>query len=477
MSEPSLAKKAKKGVIWSFIENFGAKAIQFVIGIILARLLSPDDYGVFGMLAIFMAMSNSIIEGGFVWALIQKKDCTQEDYSTVFIINTTMGFLLYAIMFIAAPFIADFFNMPILKDVARVEAILLILCSLMLVQTAKLTKELNFKLQTIIRTSSSLVAGLIAIFFAYQGWGVWAIVFQSLASQLLSCVLFWIFAKWTPSLKFSVKSFKTLFSFGSNMLITGLYGPIFDNIHTLIIGKFYTPASLGTYTRARTFADFPSSNITAVVSKVSFPTLSKLQDNPEALTSAYRRLIRVTYFVVFPLMLGLLAVAEPLVISLIGVKWAECIPYLQVLSLSLLFYPLNAYNINALLVKGKSGLHLRLDLVKKAIFIIILAATAPFGVIYICWGSVLSSVLCWLLTAHYSGRLINLSIWEQTKDLLPSLAIASIMAACVYMGSFLSLNSTLLLVLQILVGGIIYTVLSYLFNRKCWQEALRFAKQ
>lgn len=476
MAEQSLKDKTKKSFIWSAIDNFSAQAIQFILGIILARILEPSDYGIIGMLSIFLAMSNSIVNGGFVHALIQKKDCSQADYSTVFIINAILGIVFYCIMFIAAPLIASFYNFPILTPVTRVLSLTIIFNSLVIVQTARLTKELNFKLQAKIRFICGLITGMVAILLAYLGAGFWALVFQALSSAGLSCVLFWGYSKWKPSLLFSVKSFKRLFSFGSNILITSLYGPIFDNINTLIIGKFYSPQILGSYTRAVSFVQFPSSNITGMVSRVSFPILSKLQDSPEVLRKSYRRLIKVTYFIVFPLMFGLLAVSGPLVKTILGDKWIECIPYLRVLCIAMSLYPLCAFNINVLLVTSHANLHMRLDLTKKIFTVVVLFATVPFGVLYICWGTVFTSLFSWVITAYFSGKYINLTLHSQIIDILPSLLNSTIMSIAVYLISFIELNSLIILIAQVVFGALLYYVLSRIFNNENLSELLSFVK-
>lgn len=464
MADQSLKQQTRKGFIWSAIDKFSTQSIQFIIGVILARLLDPSDFGIIGMLAIFLAISNSIINGGFVNALIQKNDCNQRDYSTVFFFNVITGGIFYVVMYFAAPYIAEFYKMPILISVTRVVALTLFINSLMIVQTTKLTKELNFKLQAKIRFVCNFVAGIVALIMAYSGYGVWSLVFQMVLSCLLTCMLFWVMSKWKPSLVFSIESFKKLFSFGSNLLITGLYGPIFDNINTFLIGRIYTPTDLGFYTRANSLVQFPSSNITGIVSSVSYPVLSKLQDDPERLTSGYRKLIKTTYFIVFPLMGGLIVAAEPFVGLVLGEKWLPAVPYVQVLCVSLSFYPICAYNINALLVKGKAGLHLRLDLVKKIVTIIILSITASLGIIYICFGSIIGSFFSWFITAYYSGRLLNLSLWQQIKDISKSLIVTLIMCISVFFVLFIEVQPWLQLLMQILLGGGIYYVLSYFFN-------------
>lgn len=474
--ETDLKHKTKTGLIWSAVDRFSGQAIQFVLGIFLARLLSPNDYGIIGMLTIFLAVSDSIVDSGFGNALIQKKNRNQTDYSTVFYFNSIVGILLYIILFIAAPYIANFYNMPILCPVTRVMALNLVFNSLMIVQNTRLTIELNFKLIMEIKLIAHIIAGAIALYMAYCGLGVWALVLQMVSSNFIICVLFWILAKWRPSFNFSWDSFKSLFSFGSKLLVTGLYGPIYNNINTLIIGKFYSSASLGFYTRAQTFVQFPSSNITQIISRVSYPVLSSMQDNDDKLRITYRRLIKNTYFIVFPLMLGLMMVSESVIKLLLTEKWLECVPYMQILCVSMAFYPICSYNINLLLVKGKSGLHLKLDLCKKIVGLLVLSFTAFISIEAICWGTMINALFSWVITAYFSGRLIGLNIKSQIKDILPSFIITLLMCICIYILPDWALSSFMMLIIKILVGAIIYVCISFFFNTKSLKEVFEIRK-
>lgn len=476
MDSKSLKKKTIKGVVWSGIDRFSGQAIQFILGLILARLLSPSDFGIIGMITIFIAVSEAIIDSGFGNALIQKQGRNQTDYSTVFYFNTITGIILYTLMFVAAPYIASFYGKPILKDVTRVVSINLIVNSLMIVQTTKLTIELNFKLQTKIRVFSSAVSGIIAVLLAYNGYGVWALVFQMVATQVLICILLWISAKWSPSLVFSKHSFKKLFNFGSKLLITGLYGPIFNNLNTLIIGKLYSSNSLGFYTRAYQFAQFPSYNISQIISRVSFPVLSSIQNDDERLKKAYRKLIKDTYFVVFPLMFGLALISDPLIRLLLTEKWMGCVLYMKILCLSLTFFPICSYNINLLLVKGRSGLHLKLDLIKKLFTLIVLLITAFISIEAICFGTFATTIFSWIITAIYSGKLINLNLASQIKDILPSFICTIGMSIIVYLLSTLALPDHWLILVEIAVGSISYIILSCLFNKSLIKPFFEFIK-
>lgn len=461
----NLADKTKKGFIWSAIETFSGQAVQFVIGVILARLLDPSVFGIIGMLTIFLALSDSIIDSGFGNALMQKKDRNQNDYSTVFYINVGISIIIYIIMFIAAPYIAAFYDMPILNPITKVISLKFVLTSLMLVQVTKITIELNFKKLTKIRLTCSIISGICGIILAYSGFGVWSLVAQQLINALLQVVLIWTFSRWIPSLCFSTESFNKLFKYGSKLLLTGLYGPIFENINNLIIGKFYTPMALGYYARAHSLVQYPSSNITTIINRVSFPVLCSMQDDDVKLLKSLRRLVVQTYFIVFPLMFGLLAAAGPLVDVLLTSKWADCVPYIRILCLSMSLYPLCGYNIDAILSKGHSDIHLRLDVIKKVFIIAVLAVTASISVTAICIGAVISTMFSWLLVGHYAGKTIQFTIGTQIKDLFPSFIISIIMMIVVYFIEIFGFASGLTLLLQIITGIIVYGGLSFLFNK------------
>lgn len=466
MSSDSLKRKAVTGVIWSSFERFSVQAIQFILSIILARLLAPSDYGIIGMINIFLAISQSIIDSGFSNALIQKKDRTQIDYSTVFFFNIAIGLFLYFILFLCADFIAKFYNLPILVPITRVIAINLFVNSLVIVQKAKLSIELNFKIQAKINTVSTLISGVIGLLLAYKDWGVWSLVYQSVLFNLLSLVLYWYYAKWRPSLVFSWSSFNQLFKYGSKLLITGLYGPIFDNINSLIIGKLYTPASLGYYNRADSLAKFPSSNITDIINRVTFPLLSLIQDDDDKLRHYYKKLITISAYIVFPLMIGLASISKPLISILLTEKWLPSAEYLELISYSLLWYPICAFNINLLLVKGAVQIHLKLDLLKKLLYLITLIITSNISIKAICIGFLISSLTSWIITALYSGKLIKLGLKQQIIDISPILLMSII--SCLpnrYINS-LTLSPILTIVIDLIISIILYITLSYIIKRE-----------
>ena len=327
----SLKQKTVSGLSWSFIDQIGNQGISFIVGIILARLLTPREFGLIGMITVFIALSESFINSGFSDALIRKKDCTDTDYSTIFYFNLIVGLLFAVILYISAPAIAVFFNESELTSIVRVMSIVLIIDSLTIIQRTILTKRIDFKLQTRISIIASIGSGVIAIIMAFNNYGVWSLVAQRISRQALNSFFLWLWNNWKPKFIFSRKSFKELFSFGNKLLISGLISTLYQNIYYLIIGKFYTTATLGYYTKANDFKRVPSEGLNGIISRVSYPVLSTLQDDKMRLKQNFQKLLRSTVFITFILMLGMAAIAEPMIITLIGEQWRQSIIYLQLL--------------------------------------------------------------------------------------------------------------------------------------------------
>lgn len=450
MSE-SLKSQSLSGIKWSAIERFGVQGIQFIIGLILARLLTPSDYGIIGMLAIFMAISQTIIDSGFSKALIQKLDRTEVDFSTAFFFNIVVGIVCYLILFLASPYIATFFNEPILKDVLRVLAINLFLNSLAVVPVAKLSIKVDFKTQSKASIISALLSGTIGIVLAYRGFGVWALVAQSVSHSFINVLLLWSLLKWKPQCLFSWESFRNLFGYGGNVLVAGLISTIYSNINTLVIGKFYTPKDLGYYTRGQQFPTLLSSNLTAIVQRVTFPILSKIQDDDKRLSNVYRDYIKISSLGIFFLLVYLVSIAKPLVTFLLTEKWLNAVIYLQVFSYGLMFDHICAINLNLLYVKGKTNLVLRLEIIKKAIAFIVLVISIPLGVLSICFSTVIYTQIAIYINTYYTGKFLNLGYFKQLKDYLPYFLIAHI--ACI--PCWILQSSGMHPVIIIIIGGIL----------------------
>ena len=460
----SLKDKTVKGVIWSAVDRFSAQGIQFVFSILIARLLVPEDYGVVAMLGIFMAVSQTFIDSGFGAALIRKVDRTEEDFSTVFYFNIVVATLFYLVLFFAAPAIANFYNTPLLESITKVVALNLIIGSLSGIHNAKLSIAIDFKSRAKISIVSTLLTGAVGLWMAYNGYGVWALVVQNLFSSAIRTVLLWVIVKWYPKLVFSWKSFKELFSFGSKLLASALLDTLYNNIYTLVIGKVFSPTTLGVYSKANALAKFPSSNITSVLQSVTFPVLSTIQNEEDRLADAYKRFLKIAAFVVFPLMIGLSAVADPFIRLVLTDKWEGAIYLLQIMCFWMMWYPIHAINLNILQVKGRSDYFLKLEIIKKIQGIIVLCITVPMGIVAMCYGSLISSIICLVWNTHYTKRLIGYGFFAQMKDLLPIIVHALVMGLIVAIVVHFLPTLWLKLIIGVLAGMIYYIAGAYVMR-------------
>lgn len=471
MSDNSnIRKKTVNAVIWNAIEKFLVKSASFVINIILARILSPSDYGLIGMLAIFIALSTIFIESGFAKALIQKQDCTEIDYSTAFYSNLGVSLVIYILLFMSAPYIAQFYNEPQLCEILRILSINFVIGSFNIVQRAKLMAKMDFKSLAKINFVGVLLGGICGIIMAYTGWGVWALVGQTMVATLVMLFLFPHYSKWKPIWKFSSKSFKRLFGFGSKLLITGTAATIVNNISTIAIGKAYKSDQLGYYTRANQFSEMIAITVNDILGTVTFPVLSELQDEKERLVAVYRKSLFYTAFVIFPVMVLMALLARPLIIVLLTEKWLPCVLLLQILCVTRMFTPLSAINMNVLNAIGRSDLFMRVDLCKIPIILISLAITIPISVTAIVWGSLITTFLCFFINAYYPGKLFGYGAWEQIKDYKKIFLAVAIMTALVLTSGYIFKNIWLQLLIGIFLGGTGYIVSCFLLKVISVQE-------
>ena len=418
----------------------------------LARILTPDEYGLMGIITIFIGLAGSFVDSGFSNALVRKQDATDEDYNTVFIVNLAVSVFFSLLLVFGAPLIAKFFDRPPLVALTRAMSLMVVINALSIVQGTQLSKRLDFKTQTRISITSSSVSGIVGIAMALCGCGVWSLVGQQLSRALLNSALLWGFNRWIPNFSFSKKSFTEMFSFGWKLLVSGLLCSVWGQIYQIVIGKCYSPASLGHYTRAKQFANLCSSNLTGVVQRVSYPSLSTIQDDAERLKNAYRTTIKTTMLVTFCCMFGLAAVAKPMIRVLIGSKWMPCVPMLQIVCFSLVLYPLQAINLNMLQIKGRSDLFLKLEIIKKIIGIGPLLLGVFVDIYWMLWGSVVTSIISYFLNSGYSGKLVGYSTFDQMKDIAPSLGISLFMGLVVFAMNLLPVSPFILLPLQVLSG-------------------------
>lgn len=463
----SLKQKTIRGLFWSFIDNFAKLGIQFVVGIILARILSPREFGLIGMLTIFIAISQTFVDSGFRDALIRKKNCSALDYSTVFYFNLVVASILYLVLFFSASSISCFFEEPQLKQLLRVMGLGLVFSSFGIIQQTILTREINFRLQTYVTLVASLCSGVLAISMALMGYGVWSLVMLTISQFALTSLFLWFWSSWRPSLVFSSQSFKELFSFGSKLLMSSLIDTIYRNIYLLVIGKYYSAISLGYYTRASQFANLPSKNIVSVIQRVSYPVLSFIQDEPARLKENYVKLIRSTMLISFFLMMGMAAVAKPMVLALIGDKWEPSVIYLQLLCFVGVLYPLQALNLNILNIKGRSDLFLKLEIIKKLIALPVIVVGIFWGIKIMIIGMIINSIIAYLINSSYSGRLIGYTTRQQIFDILPSFLFSLVVNTLVYLVSLLiNISAWILLGLQISIAFILIIIAGEIFKLK-----------
>lgn len=460
----SLKNQAASSVLWSAIERFSVQGIQFVLTMLIARVLLPSDFGLIAMLAIFMAIAQTFIDSGFANALIQKKDRSEEDYSTVFYFNGAISVVLYLLLYIASPYIASFYNETQLDLITKVVGLSLIINALGIVQRARLTIALDFKRQAYASLSAVIVSGILGVWMAYKGYGVWALVIQSLLNNLLNVLLLWIFAKWCPRLCFSYSSFKTLFSFGSKLLLSSLLHTLYTNLYGLVIGKKFLAIELGYYNRAFTFAQFPSVNLANILMRAIYPIQCRIQDDTKQMRSFFLKYLRLSCYCIFPVMIGLCVLSEPLVRLILTDKWLSVVPLMQILCIAYMWDPVMKINTSVLQAKGYSDYFLYAEIIKKIVALIILFISIPYGVKIMCAGLILYAFADMIIISFYSKKLISVSFFEQMKTLLPIILLSFSMGALTYLLSLLFENAIIKLLLGSIAGVLYYLLISYLFK-------------
>lgn len=472
MAETSLKAKTLSGMIWSFIQRFGTMIISFVSNIVLARLLTPDDYGTIGMLMIFIAVANTFVDGGFGSALIQKKDPTKEDYSTIFWWNMFLSIVLYGVLFLCAPAVARFYDLPLLAQVLRVQGLVLILNALSIIQQNQLRKQLKFKRLASVTVVSALLSASIAIYLAFKGWGVWALVAQQLMMSGFNALLLWIINKWYPNFIFSKQSFKQLFGFGGYILSSNLINTLCNNLQGLLIGKFFSPATLGYYTQARKLEEIASTSLSTIVDQVSYPVLAKFQEDKLQLTSVLRKLILSIAFITLPLMILLIFIAEPLIVLLYSAKWISSVPYFKILCIAGMAICLQGIHFHAVASIGKSKAMFAWTIVKRTLGIIYLILGMYFwGIDGILWACVLGSWTILIINAFLTSKYIGYTLKEQIADLLPTILLSFLSFIIPHiLINLLEINETT----RAIVGGtffiIAYITLAHVFKISAYSQ-------
>lgn len=470
MQEESLKNKTIKGVGWSAADAFLGQGVTFIVGLVLARLLSPDEYGLIGICLIFTTVLNGIVDSGFSNALIRKKDVTEEDYNTMFMTNMAISIVLYVLLFMSAPFVSDFFHREELTALVRATGLILFFNALSITQVTILTKKIDFKTKTKASLVSAIISGVIGIVMAFMGYGVWSLVAQQLSKQLLYTLCLWFLNKWFPKLTFYKKSFMYMWGFGWKLLASGILYNIWNQLCQVVIGRYYTSATLGHYTRANEYANVFSSNITSIVQRVSYPALAEIQDNKERMVHGYRKIIKVTMFVTTVFMISLGAVSEPMIYTLIGTKWHEAATYLPLICISMSLYPLHAINLNILQVLGRSDIFLYLEVLKKFIGLFPIVIGIFCGIYYMLLASIFTGIISLYLNTWYTGKTLNYTFVNQLRDIAPSYFTAFVIALAVYFLKYLPVSSWLVLLLQITIGIIVGFIISEVLKLEEYKE-------
>lgn len=473
----SLQGKAVKVVMWSAIERFSVQGIQFVLSIVIARLVAPSEYGLIAMLGIFLAIARTFIDSGFSNALIQKQDRSDIDFSTVFYFNIVLAALFYLLLFFTAPYIAGFYREPLLTVVTRWVGLNIVIAAFSIVQRAKLTIQLDFKTQAKVSLIVVVLSGLAGIGMAYYGYGIWALVTQALLSNFLNTLLLWVFAKWVPLWTYSWQSFRRLFAFGSKLLLSGLLQTLYLNLYSLVIGKKYSAMDVGYYNRAYSLAQYPSVDIIGVLTRAIYPLQCELQNDKKRLQDSFLQYLRMACYIVFPLMIGIAVLTKPLILLVLTEKWLPTAELLSILCLAYMWYPVMALNNQMLNVKGRSDYFLKAEIIKKVIAITILILTMPLGIHILCWGIVVYNVLDCIVIIYYAKKVIETGYRQQAINIIPLFLLSATMGGLTFLSTLLSKIYVVQILIGLLTGVVSYIVLSYLFRIKEFTTLLSLLKR
>ena len=475
----SLKQKTIKGTAWKFLERVSGQVINFIVSIILARRLIPEDYGIIALVSVFIVICDKIVISGFATSLIQKKDADNLDFSTVFFFSLAMAIIMYILLFICAPFIADFYssyNRDLLINVIRVMGIQIIITAINSVQQAYVSRTMQFNKTVWSTVGSSIISSIVGIGMAYSGFGVWALVGQYCANAFSVMVILWLVVRWRPIFKFSIIRFKILFSYGWKIFAASIIKVIYNDLRSLVIGKFYSAADLAFYNKGQSFPQLVDSNVGGTIESVLFPAISKRQSSKEEMLSILRRAIKTSTYVLMPILVGLAAVAEPLVEILLTSKWLPCVFYMQILSLSFILMPIEVNNLQAIKALGRSDIALKLEIIKRILGVLLLIVSIPFGVKAIAISMLIGSIVNAIIDAFPNKKLLNYNFSQQIMDFCPSLILSIIMFLCVFPISVLKINGFLMLLTQILVGIIVYVVFSIISKNENFYYILNLIK-
>lgn len=470
----NLKQKTINGLFWSIVERFGTKGISILFSIFLARILSPEDYGIVAMPMMFFALASCLLDFGIGDSLVRKQNLEKIDLDTAFLFSTIVSIVCIAVLWIASPFIADFFYTPILEVVVKVSALNILFSPLGLLQGILLVRDVDFKRIARITFISSIICGVLGIFLALKGYGVWSLVIQGILGQLIRCVLLWNIVSWHPSLSWSNDSFRYFWNYGCKMTVARVMGVFAENTYPMIIGIFYSPSMLGNFMKGLNISSLFSQQATDTIQRVTYPILCKMQNDENVLSENYSKILELSSFVIFPLMVGLVVSAESIVCILLGDQWGAVVPLLRIIALAMMFYHIHAICMNILKLKGRSDIHLYLDIAKTILGIILLLLAVKHDIIWVAFSIFVLSVTSLFLNIHFSGRLLGLGLKCQFTVILPILFFSFIMGLIVLWINQYIHSLYLQLPIDIIVGGILYWCLSTLFMKETLSELKRF---
>lgn len=462
----SLKQQATAGFAWTFAQQFGNQIIGFVVSLILARILLPAEFGLIGMIAILVGLGRVLVDSGLTQSLIRNKENDQDDYSTVFYFNLFASLIIYLFIFVTAPLVSEFYDQPILINIIRLYCLTFIFSAFSAVQFARLTKKMDFKSQTLIAIPANIIGGGVGIYMAYNGFGVYSLVWSHLITTIISTGHLWIYSRWTPSFSFSIPKFKDHFNFGYKIALAGVLEVAFNNAYIVVIGRFFSPVQVGFYTRAETMKQLPVTNVSSALNKVTFPLFASIQDDDTRLKRVNLQLMQMVIFIIAPTLIFLAVLAEPIFRFLFTAKWLPAVPYFQILCITGILKPLHANNLNVLNVKGRSDLFLRIKLYEKVIIILSIIVGLQFGIFGLLFSQVIVSLIFFFINASYTDRLIDFSAWEQIKAIVPSLFLAVFSGGIIYLvDNYLSSGIDIVRIsVSGIIGALIFIILSWIMK-------------
>jgi teichuronic acid exporter len=462
----SLRKEAISGMTWTYFQQFGSQLISFGVSIVLARIILPEEFGLIGMIAIFMGLGTALFQGGLASSLIRTKELTEDDYSTVFFFNLAGSIVIYGVLFLAAPWISEFYNQPTLVNITRVYGLTYILSAFGTVQNTILTIELRFKKQAIIGLPALIISSIIGLVMAYFDYGVWSLVVSALVNTLFTSLFLWSSSDWYPKRIFSREKFRQHFHYGYKLTLSSMLDIIFTNIYQIIIGRYYSPAQVGYYTRANSLMMLPVGNVSGALNRVIFPLFSKVQDDIPRFRNAYKQIMQIVLFIITPIVILMALLAKPLIILLFTDKWIAVVPIFQIICFTGVLHPIHKYNLLVLQVKGRSDLFLKLEVVKKVALSVILIIAFFYGFYALLWGQLIFSIVALLINTHYAGRMLEYSVVQQLKDIAPVFAFAIVMGVVTYFvaNALRDFNNISQLLVAGLSGGVTYLIVAHVFN-------------